>query len=763
MTDHDDTRTVPAENAGDSHAEHAHPVESGHSGHTSPAFSDAEHEHHEHDHHEHGDHEMHDAHAEHDAHAGHDMHGHDAHAGHDHSAHDPAMFKRKFWLSLVLTIPTLVFSRGLQDILGLGGPRFPGSDYIPAAFGVVLMVYGGWVFIKGGISEVRAKQPGMMTLISLAIIVAFGYSAAVTLGVHGMDFWWELSTLITIMLLGHWIEMSAIMGAQNALGELAKLLPDEAELVDGDHTSVVPVSQLAVGDLVLVRPGAAVPADGEITDGESDLNEALLTGESAAVTKSVGAQVIAGSINGSGAITVRITKTGGDTALAGIMKLVSEAQQSKSGSQVLADRAAALLFYVALAAAVITLLVWFLITPDDPGFVLERVVAVLVIACPHALGLAIPLVALISTTKGARAGILVRSRLALETARGVDVVLFDKTGTLTEGRQGVSDVLCAGPDSVETGVIDTVGAETGGAEKDGVGSDDVAAMLALAAAVEKRAEHPIGRAIVAEAKERGLTVPKSTKFVSLPGRGAEARVDDRTITVTSARLLTERGIIMHPSLVHANRGFSAEGKTVVFVVDGDEVLGLIALADVVRPESAEAVSLLRKRGVRVAMLTGDSRPVGEWVAKKLGIDEVFAEVLPGQKADVVAGLQKDGSIVAMVGDGVNDAPALARADIGVAIGAGSDVAIESAGIVLAASDPRAVADILTLSRATYRKELQNLWWAAGYNILGIPLAAGVLVGVGFTMPPAVAAVLMSVSTIIVAANAQLLRFLKLGR
>jgi Cu2+-exporting ATPase len=707
------------------------------------------------DHAEHG-HDAHAGHHEHEGHdarAGHDMHGHDAHAGHDHSAHDPAVFKRKFWLSLVLTIPTLVFSRGLQDILGLGGPRFPGSDYIPAAFGVVLMVYGGWVFIKGGISEVRAKQPGMMTLISLAIIVAFGYSAAVTLGVHGMDFWWELSTLITIMLLGHWIEMSAIMGAQNALGELAKLLPDEAELVEGDHTSVVPVSQLAVGDLVLVRPGAAVPADGEITDGESDLNEALLTGESAAVTKTVGAQVIAGSINGSGAITVRVTKTGGDTALAGIMKLVSEAQQSKSGSQVLADRAAALLFYVALAAAVITLLVWFLITPDDPGFVLERVVAVLVIACPHALGLAIPLVALISTTKGARAGILVRSRLALESARGVDVVLFDKTGTLTEGRQGVSDVRRAADDGGAGNMSETESAE----------ADDVAAMLALAAAVEKWAEHPIGRAIVAEAKERGLTLPKSTKFVSLPGRGAEARVDDRTITVTSARLLTERGIIMHPSLVHANRGLSAEGKTVVFVVDGEEVLGLIALADVVRPESAEAVSLLKKRGVRVAMLTGDSRPVGDWVAKQLGIDEVFAEVLPGQKADVVAGLQKDGSTVAMVGDGVNDAPALARADIGVAIGAGSDVAIESAGIVLAASDPRAVADILTLSRATYRKELQNLWWAAGYNIVGIPLAAGVLVGVGFTMPPAVAAVLMSVSTIIVAANAQLLRFLKLGR
>jgi Cu2+-exporting ATPase len=656
------------------------------------------------------------------------------------------MFKRKFWLSLVLTLPTLVFSRGLQDILGLGGPRFPGSDYIPAVFGVVLLVYGGWVFIKGGIAEVRAKQPGMMTLISLAIIVAFGYSAAVTLGLHGMDFWWELSTLITIMLLGHWIEMSAIMGAQNALGELAKLLPDEADLMhsgdSGDHTMTVPVSQLVAGDLVLVRPGAAVPADGEITEGESEVNEALLTGESAAVQKTIGAQVIAGSINGSGALTVRVTKTGDATALAGIMKLVAEAQESKSGSQVLADRAAALLFYIALAAAAVTLLVWFLIKPDDPGFVLERVVSVLVIACPHALGLAIPLVALISTTKGARQGILVKSRIALEEARRIDVVLFDKTGTLTEGKQGVVDVL-----------------SVGGAEGDEGASGE---LLALAASVEAKAEHPIGRAIVNEAKARELTVPKSKKFVSLPGRGAEARVDDRTITVTSQRLVIERGIAMTPELVLANRQHSAEGKTVVFVVEGEKVLGLIALADVVRPESAEAVARLKKRGVRVAMLTGDSHAVGNWVARRLGIDEVFAEVLPGQKADVVARLQKDGSKVAMVGDGVNDAPALTRADIGIAIGAGTDVAIESAGVVLASSDPRAVADVLTLSRASYRKQLQNLWWAAGYNIAGIPLAAGVLVGVGFLMPPAVAAILMSASTIIVAANAQLLRLVKLG-
>jgi Cu2+-exporting ATPase len=714
---------------------------------------------------EHAGHDTHAGPDMHSGHDGHDMHdghaGHDEHAGHDHSAHDPAMFKRKFWLSLVLTIPTLVFSRGLQDILGLGGPRFPGSDYIPAVFGLVLMVYGGWVFIKGGIAELRAKQPGMMTLISLAIVVAFGYSAAVTLGLNGMDFWWELATLITIMLLGHWIEMSAIMGAQNALGELAKLLPDEAELLqdDGEATTTVPVARLRRGDRVLVRPGAAIPVDGEIVDGESEVNESLLTGESSAVAKVVGARVIAGSINGSGALTVRVTETGDTTALAGIMKLVADAQQSRSGSQVLADRAAALLFYVAVAAAVVTLLVWFLLKPDDPGFVLERVVAVLVIACPHALGLAIPLVALISTTKGARQGILVRSRIALEEARSIDVVLFDKTGTLTEGRQGVSDLLCAG-EELDSG---STGEESDAGDERAPLSDSQATMLALAASVEKRAEHPIGRAIVAEADARGATVARATGFVSLPGRGAEATVDDRTVTVTSARLLIERGIAMEPSLVNANRLLSAQGKTVVFVLDGEEVLGLIALADVIRPESAEAVSLLQRRGVRVAMLTGDSHAVGNWVAHRLGITEVFAEVLPAQKADVVADLQKGGTRVAMVGDGVNDAPALARADIGIAIGAGTDVAIESAGVVLASSDPRAVADVLTLSRATYRKELQNLWWAAGYNIIGLPLAAGVLVGVGFTMPPAVAAILMSASTIIVAANAQLLRLVKLGR
>jgi Cu2+-exporting ATPase len=679
---------------------------------------------------EHAGHDM----TSHDMHAGHDMTSHDMHAGHDMTGMTDE-FRRKFWVSLALTIPTLVFSTGLQHILGLSGPRFAGSQYIPAVFGLVLFIYGGLVFLRGGWSELRSRQPGMMTLISLAIVVAFGYSAAVTLGLKGMDFWWELSTLITIMLLGHWIEMSAVMGAQNALGELAKLLPDEAELPTGEK---VAVAHLAVGDLVVVRPGAAIPVDGNVTEGESDVDESMLTGESATAAKVTNSTVVAGSMNGSGSLTVRVTKTGGDTALAGIMKLVEQAQESKSGAQVLADKAAALLFYVSVGAALITLVVWWLIKPDDPGFVLERVVSVLVIACPHALGLAIPLVSLIATTKGARAGILVRTKLALEEARKVDVVLFDKTGTLTAGRQGVESVVAVAP-------------HTEGE------------VLALAAAAEAKSEHPISRAIVGAARERSLTVARSAKFRALAGRGAEARVGEQLVTVASARLVTERGIQLPAELVHANREHSANGLTVVFVLADDIVLGLITIADVIRPESAEAVALLTKRGVRVAMLTGDSHEVGNWVAAKLGIDEVFAQVLPGDKAAVVSRLQGEGRRVAMVGDGVNDAPALAQADVGIAIGAGTDVAIESAGIVLASSDPRAVADVITLSRATWRKELQNLFWAAGYNVVGIPLAAGVLFGVGILMPPALAAVFMSVSTIVVALNAQLLRLLKLGR
>jgi P-type Cu2+ transporter len=673
---------------------------------------------------------------EHSAHE-HSVHEHSAHSGHDHSAHDPGAFKRKFWLSLLLTIPTLVFSHGLQDILGLDGPRFPGSQYIPAVFGLTIFVYGGAVFLRGGIQELRAKQPGMMTLISLAIVVAFGYSAAVTLGLDGMDFWWELATLITIMLLGHWIEMSAIMGAQNALGELAKLLPDEAELLHGDHAMTVPVSELSAGDLVLVKPGASVPVDGDVVDGESEVNEAMLTGESSLVTKSAGTTVIGGTINGSGALTVRVTKVGDDTALAGIMRLVADAQASKSGAQVLADRAAAWLFYVALGAAALTLVAWWLLRPDDPGFVLERVVTVLIIACPHALGLAIPLVAQISTALGARQGLLIRSRVALEEARRVDVVLFDKTGTLTRGRLGVSDVVAA----------------------EGQESDEV---LALAASVEASSEHPLAQAIVAEAATRGITVRRARSFASLTGRGVEADVDGRSYTVASQRVVTERGLKLDVALVHAVRSAAAEGKTTVFLLEGNRVLGLIALADVIRDESKEAVAELKRRGIRVAMLTGDTHEVGSWVAGQLGLDEVFAEVLPGDKGAVVAKLQHGGARVAMVGDGVNDAPALAQADLGIAIGAGTDVAIESAGIVLASDDPRGVADAITLSAATYRKMQQNLFWATGYNAVAIPVAAGVASGAGILLSPAVGAVLMSLSTIVVALNAQLLRRVKLG-
>ena len=647
------------------------------------------------------------------------------------------MFKRKFWLSLVLTIPTLVFSTGLQDILGLDGPRFAGSEFIPAVFGAVLFFYGGLVFLQGAVSEVRSKSPGMMTLISLAIVVAFGYSLAVTLGFPGMDFWWELATLITIMLLGHWIEMSAIMSAQNALGELAKLIPDTADMVHGDHVMTVPVAEIGIGAHVLVRPGAAIPVDGTVVEGESDVNEALLTGESSTVDKTVGSRVVGGSINGSGALTVEVTRVGSETALAGIMKLVAEAQASKAGVQVLADKAAALLFYVALGAAIITLVVWALITPDDPAFVIERVVTVLVIACPHALGLAIPLVASLTTAIGARNGILVRSRIALEAARKIDVVLFDKTGTLTEGRQAVARI-----------------ASSAGRTDDGI--------LALAAAVESRSQHPIAAAIVAEARSRGLGLPAVTGFTSLAGRGAEATVGTELVTVASPRLVNERALEIGAPLVIAKRELDSAGQTVVFVIAGGVVVGLIAIADVIRASSREAVADLRKNGIRVAMLTGDSHAVGAFVAKELGIDEVFAEVLPDQKDAVVASLQKDATIVAMVGDGVNDAPAIARADVGIAIGAGTDVAIESAGIVLASDDPRAVLATIRLSRASNRKMVQNLFWATGYNVIGIPLAAGALFGAGILLSPALGAVFMSVSTIVVALNAQLLRRLDLG-
>lgn len=661
-------------------------------------------------------------------------HSHDHHAEHDkHAGHSPNMFKQKFWLSLLLTVPTLIFSQTIQGWFGINW-SFAGSQYIPAVFGAVIFFYGGLVFIKSAKTELANKQPGMMTLISLAITVAFGYSLASTLRlVSGMDFWWELATLVTIMLLGHWLEMASVQNAQGALKELAKLLPDEAELISGKSTKKVPVSELSAGDHILVRPGGQVPADGEVIKGESDVNESMLTGESKPVKKTVKAQVVAGTINGSGSLAIKVTKTGNNTALAGIMKLVAEAQNSKSKTQILADKAAFYLTFVAVGAALITWVAW-AIAGESADFILERIVTVLVIACPHALGLAIPLVTAISTTLAAKNGLLVRQRMALETARSVDVILFDKTGTLTKGEQGVVDIVASG---------------------------NTKELLALAAAVENESEHPIARAIVKAAKEQGLDIRQAANFSALSGRGAKAKIDNKTVFVGGPHLVRELKATLPDFIKDASNKASIEGKTVVYVIKGTTVHGAVMLADVIRDESKEAVTTLQGMGKRVAMLTGDSKGVAAWVAKELGIKEYFAEVLPAHKAETVKKLQADGSRVAMVGDGVNDAPALTQADIGIAIGAGTDVAIEAAGIILASSDPRGVAKIITLSKATYAKMLQNLAWATGYNILAIPLAAGASVAFGFVLSPAFGAVLMSLSTIVVAINAQFLRKFKL--
>ena len=656
-------------------------------------------------------------------HGGHKKGGHDKHAG-----HNPNMFKQKFWLSLALTIPTLLFSHTVQSWLGfeLG---FTGSEYIPAILGVIIFLYGGLVFLKSARGELSAKKPGMMTLISMAITVAFVYSALVTLKlVDGMDFWWELATLVTIMLLGHWLEMASVENAQGALDELAKLLPDEAELVENGKSRIVKVSELSVGDTILVRPGTQIPVDGKVVKGESEVNESMLTGESKPVKKAVAAEVIGGTMNTNGALTIEVTKFGGDTALAGIMKLVEDAQTSKSKTQVLADKAAFYLTFIAIGAAFATWIGWW-IAGAEAGFILERVVTVLVIACPHALGLAIPLVTAISTTKAAKNGLLVRERMALESARNIDVVLFDKTGTLTKGEQGVVDIA----------------------------AKDVSRTLSIAAAVERESEHPIAKAIFQYAHDQNVPEIHTTDFSALSGRGVRANVDGKTVNIGGPRLLEKLNIRLDDQLQAATDAASRDGKTVVYVVEEKTLLGAIMLADVIRNESKEAVEKLHSMGKRVAMLTGDSEGVAAWVSKELGITEYFAEVLPEHKAETVKRLQSDGSRVAMVGDGVNDAPALAQADIGIAIGAGTDVAIESAGIVLASSDPRGVSKIVNLSKRTYSKMIQNLAWATGYNALALPLATGVLASYGFILSPALGAVLMSLSTIIVAINAQFLR------
>ncbi|MFL5581875.1 MAG: heavy metal translocating P-type ATPase [Gemmatimonadaceae bacterium] len=677
-------------------------------------------------------------------HAGHQGHGHgghdgrdgrrrehDEHAGHDkHAGHSVAMFRDKFWLTLALTVPTLVWTPMLQQWFGYRAPVFPGSRYVPALFGTLVFLYGGVVFLRGAVGELRARQPGMMTLISLAITVAFVFSAAVTLGVPGMDLWWELATLVTIMVLGHWIEMRSISQAQGALNELAKLLPSVAVRLEGDRVEEVPIGELREGDLLLVRPGASVPADGVVRQGHSAVNEAMITGESRPVEKGEGDRVIAGTVNESGSLRVEVTGIGERTALAGIMRLVQQAQTSRSRAQALADRAAFYLTIIAVVAAVITLIGW-LVAGATAAYAVERVVTVLVIACPHALGLAIPLVVAISTTLGARAGLLVRDRRGLEEARNITAVVFDKTGTLTLGEHRVVDVAT-----------------------DGTPADEA---LRLAAALERDSEHPVARAIVRSAEERGLAIPSAQGFEYVPGRGVRGTVEGRALSGGGPNLLAAIGVQPGATVRAAAERAASRGQGTIYLVEGQRVIAAFAVADAVRPESREAIERLHAEHIEVVMLTGDAQAVADAVARDLGIDTVFAQVLPDQKAAKIQELQRQGKRVAMVGDGVNDAPALLTADVGVAIGAGTDVAVEAGDVVLVRSDPRDVPRIVRLSRATYRKMVQNLWWAAGYNVVAIPLAAGVLAPWGVVLHPAVGAVLMSLSTVIVAVNAQLLR------
>jgi len=691
--------------------------------------------------------------------AGHAEAHHTAHAaaGHEHHGEDhgnhAAEFRRRFLVSAVLAIPVVVFSMMFSDLLGYPLPSGAWVPWVPPLLGTGIFFYGGAPFLTGAWQEIKQRQPGMMLLISLAITVAFVASWATTLRIGGfdLDFWWELALLIVIMLLGHWLEMRALGAASSALDTLAALLPDTAERVRGTETEIVSLAALAVGDVALVRSGGRIPADGTIQTGSAAVDESMITGESRTVRRSPGDRVVAGTVATDNAIRVKITAVGGETALAGIQRLVADAQASSSRAQALADRAAAFLFYFATGAGLITFVVWTLL--GQLGQAVTRTVTVLVIACPHALGLAIPLVIAISTERAARAGILIKDRLALERMRTVDVVLFDKTGTLTKGEPAVVSV--ATTDGID------------GDSSDGVGRDT---LLGLAAAAESESEHPIARAIVRAAQGLG-DQPTVRNVESLTGRGVRATVDGRTVSVGGPGLLRELGVDIPDALGRQVDARRQAGSTVLYVTSDHQVQGAIVVEDEIRPESRDAVDGLHQRGIHVAMITGDARPVADAVAETLGIDEVFAEVLPSEKDAKVQELQSHAvqperdqhpRRVAMVGDGVNDAPALARADVGIAIGAGTDVAVESAGVVLAGDDPRAVSSVIELSRASYRKMWQNLAWATGYNVLAIPLAAGVLASVGFVLSPAVGAILMSASTIVVALNAQLLRRLDLN-
>lgn len=665
-------------------------------------------------------------HADHTDHADHAEHGHAGHGDH------VAQFRRLFWTMLVLAVPTVVLSGMFAMILGYTVPDVPGAQWVSPALGTVMYVWGGRPFLTGAISEIRSRTPGMMLLIGLAITVAFISSWGASLGVlpHNLDFWWELALLIVIMLLGHWIEMRSLAQTTSALDSLAALLPDEAERITGDGTETVAPSELRVDEVVIVRPGGSVPADGVIVDGAAEMDESMVTGESRTVRRGVGDPVVAGTVATDSGLRVKVTAVGDDTALAGIQRLVTEAQNSSSRAQRLADRAAAWLFWFALGAAIVTAAVWGLIGQPEDAVI--RTITVLVIACPHALGLAIPLVVSIATERAARGGVLVKDRLALESMGTVGAVLFDKTGTLTMGEPTVTAVTVTG----------------------GRTEDDV---LALAAAAESDSEHPLAKAIVDAARRRALTVPASSDFSSSPAVGVTARVDGHTVRVGGPRLLEDAGQAELPAVA----AWRDEGAIILHVLVNGAVVGALALADEIREESRQAVDALHTLGIQVVMITGDAQTVAESVAAQLGIDRVFAGVRPGDKAAKVASLQEEGLRVAMVGDGVNDAPALAQADVGIAIGAGTDVAIASAGVILASSDPRSVLSVIQLSKASYRKMKQNLWWAAGYNLISVPLAAGVLAPIGFVMPMSVGAILMSISTVVVALNAQLLRRLDL--
>ena len=688
-------------------------------------------------HHEHGAHKAHSGHdsTEHAGHGEHGGHGHGGHAGHaGHAGHGDhvAQFRRLFWIMLVLAIPVVGFNETFAHLIGYQLPDAEWVRWVSPLLGTVIYFWGGRPFLTGAVSEIRSRKPGMMLLIALAITVAFvsSWGASLNLLDRGLNFWWELALLVVIMLLGHWIEMRSLAQTTSALDSLAALLPDEAEKIDGDEVVKVTPADLEVGDVVIVRPGASVPADGTIVDGSASMDESMVTGESKTVRRGEGEHVVAGTIATDSGLRIEVTATGGDTALAGIQKLVTDAQESSSRAQRLADKAAAWLFWFTLGAAILTAVVWTVV--GMPNDAVVRTITVLVIACPHALGLAIPLVVSIATERAARGGVLIKDRLALESMRTVDAVLFDKTGTLTKGEPTVTAI-------------------------DPAGGRDKEDVLALAAAAEADSEHPLARAITGAAQARGVAVPQAIDFSSSPAVGVKATVDGEVIEVGGPYLLEKHSAEELPVADEWRK----EGAIILHVLADGEVIGALRLADEIRPESRDAVDALHSAGAQVVMITGDAQAVADTVAKDLGIDRVFAGVRPEHKAAKVKELQGEGHKVAMVGDGVNDAPALAQADVGIAIGAGTDVAIGSAGVVLASSDPRSVLSVIELSRATYRKMKQNLWWAAGYNLLSVPLAAGILAPIGFVMPMSVGAILMSASTVVVALNAQLLRRLDL--